>query len=153
MPQIIDNAIALRIIYLLTKPFKEWDAYKEGIIDEDGKIIDSKDSPNWTMLHRLVCRIKVLIGKLPGGKTTMASLIAAYMLVREERELTDNELLEELQKPISFKYYKELEDLFEDAPAMGVAAVAGLTPDSEPPMKKKKKVMKRKELEDATNIN
>ena len=32
----IDNAIALRLLVMLTTPFKEMDAYKAGVIDETG---------------------------------------------------------------------------------------------------------------------
>jgi hypothetical protein len=149
--QVVDNAIAIRIIYLLSTPFEKWDAYKEGIIDEDGKVIESKSSPNWTMLHRLVSRIKVLIGKLPGGKTTLASLIAAYVLVREDKEYTDDEILIELTKTPSFTDYNAFATLIEDAPANATANVAGLTPASEPPARKKK-ILKRKSIDDTSTI-
>jgi hypothetical protein len=41
---------------------------------------------NWTMLHRLVARIKRLLGTVPMGKTLIASSLAAYALVRESEE-------------------------------------------------------------------
>lgn len=87
--KIIDNAIAVRIIYLLTLPFDEWPAFKEGIIDKNGKLISDKDdidSDNWTMLHRLVWRMKIMLAKVPGGQSQISTFAAAYALVRECKE-------------------------------------------------------------------
>jgi hypothetical protein len=103
MGQIVDNAIALRIIYLLVRDFKKWDSYKLGMMDADGKATDKRASnqderDSWTMLHRLVARLKRIIGLAPGGKTLLGRLTASYLLVREsynlEYELTDDQLTE-----------------------------------------------------------
>lgn len=83
----LDTAIALRIIQLLTSPFNKWDAFKKGIIDENGKQLTKNLTPDqesaWTMLHRLVWRLKLIIGKIPGGRSQLVSMAAAYLLVRE----------------------------------------------------------------------
>lgn len=90
--KIVDNLIAMRIVYLLVLPFNKWQAYKLDAIDENGqpllKIKDMSDDQkaNWTMLHRLVARIKRLLGTIPMGKTLIASSLAAYALVRESEE-------------------------------------------------------------------
>ena len=89
----IDNLIAFRILYMLVTSFDKTDAFKLGIIDADGnplkKIKDLKTSEEkdaYDMLDRLVFSLKRLLAKLPGGKSKLASLAAAYWLVKESYE-------------------------------------------------------------------
>ena len=44
MSRIVDNVIALRIIYLLVQPFETTDAYKNGLIDANGNKLPYNDS-------------------------------------------------------------------------------------------------------------
>lgn len=85
--RLIDNAIALRILWLLVTPIENTDAYKLGLIDADGTRIKRASTPaenNATsMLHRLVWRIKKFVSLVPGGSTKIGSMVAAYALVRE----------------------------------------------------------------------
>lgn len=89
----IDNLIAFRILYMLVTSFDKTDAFKLGIIDADGtplkKIKDLKtqeEKDAYDMLDRLVFSLKRLLGKVPGGKSKLASLAAAYWLVKESYE-------------------------------------------------------------------
>ena len=89
----IDNLIAFRILYMLVTSFDKTDAFKLGIIDAEGtplkKIKDLKTSEEkdaYDMLDRLVFSLKRLLGKVPGGKSKLASLAAAYWLVKESYE-------------------------------------------------------------------
>lgn len=93
MSKTVDNIIAYRIISMLVKPFKDTDAFKEGIIDEKGKVIKkanklttTKEKNAYTFLHRLVFKLKQFVEKAPGGKTRLGSLAAAYYLIREAYE-------------------------------------------------------------------
>lgn len=142
MTKIIDNLIALRIVFLLTLPFNKWPAYKQGFIDEKGNFLrpdDAKESSDWTMLHRLVCRLKLLLAKIPGGSSTSASFIASYLLVRECLESGDDgSLLVEddiLGKEISFKDYRDVRRLQEEISLTtnSVTNVAGVKPGDEAP--------------------
>jgi hypothetical protein len=102
--RVVDSIIALRIVYLLTVPFNKTDAYKLGLIDENGNKIknaETSDEKNATsMLHRLVWNIKKVFALVPGGKTRIGSLVAAYMLVRESHEM-------KLSEEDSLKYFNE----------------------------------------------
>ena len=89
----IDNLIAFRILYMLVTSFDKTDAFKLGIIDSDGnplkkiknfKTQDEKDA--YDMLDRLVFSLKRLLSKVPGGSSKLASLAAAYWLVKESYE-------------------------------------------------------------------
>lgn len=150
MSGIVDNLIAARIVYLLITPFKDWEACKEGFIGADGERTDKQgDSTNWTMLHRLVWRLKLLLGKIPGGKTNVASLTAAYLLVREyhehnktEESITEGEL-NALQEKVSFKDYSLVRSLLEDAPANVTANVAATGDDPTVAVRVKKKRKKK----------
>ena len=89
----IDNLIAFRILYMLVTSFDKTDAFKLGIIDADGtplkKIKDLKTSEEkdaYDMLDRLVFSLKRLLAKIPGGSSKIASLAAAYWLVKESYE-------------------------------------------------------------------
>lgn len=101
MAKIIDNLLAFRILYMLVTPFEDTPAFKHGIIDKNGvplkKMKDLKTSEerdSYTYLNKLVFTMKRLIGKLPGGKSQLASIVAAYYLIKESYE-TNTKLTEE----------------------------------------------------------
>lgn len=90
MSRVVDNLIAFRMLYMLVTPFEKTDAYKFGIIDKEGNALKkTKDLKNnqekeaYTNLHKLVFSLKRLLGKVPGGKSQFASIVAAYWLIKE----------------------------------------------------------------------
>lgn len=94
MSQIVDNLIAFRVLRLLTTNFDETSAFKLGIIDDKGTAIkaikdlrSSEEKDAYTMLHRMVFRIKRILAKAPGGDSKLASFAAAYWLVKESMEI------------------------------------------------------------------
>ena len=104
---IVGGALNIFFIYkflrILTQPFNETDAFKLGIVDENGKILkkhrklktqEEKDS--YTLMHRLVWKLKRLMEKIPFGKTRLASYAAALWLIKENKTFngTDEELQE-----------------------------------------------------------
>ncbi len=149
----------------LVTPFNKTDAFKLGIIDEKGKILkrrrdlegdEEKDAYN--LSDTLVWNLKKILGKIPLGKTRLASYAAALWLIKEQQDgykITEEEL--ELQFFDQFeKMYnndlvfdsatlKKFEDVLnEDSPttAMGGGnlAVRGIPLLKKPP---KGLVMKR----------
>lgn len=93
-----DFLYAQKIIKILTTPWEKQDAFKYGIIDENGnllkkykdlKTLEEKDS--YTYLHKLVFNIKRILDKDTGNNpfTTTAS----YLLLKEN--LNDLEISEE----------------------------------------------------------
>lgn len=102
MGQFVDNMIAARVLWLLVQPWQKTDAFKLGIVDKDGKLLihvddfttqEQKDA--YSYLHRLCFNLKRLLAKLPGGSTMLASLVAAYFLIKEGIEHDDLSNLEE----------------------------------------------------------
>lgn len=89
MSNYLDNLIAFRVLYALTVPFDKTPAFKAGVIDAEGNILIKADKRTaeqhdaYDVLDRLVFSLKRLLGKIPGGKSNIASLAAAYWLIRE----------------------------------------------------------------------
>ena len=93
-----DTVYAFRFIRMMVMDWKSWDAYKEGIIDENGKRLkevkldtDSKRSA-YTPFVRLVANIKRLVAKIPGGGSKLGSFASALYLVKEKANLSEKSL-------------------------------------------------------------
>ena len=101
MGRAIDLFVTYRFIKLLVTPFEKTDAFKLGIIDEDGnRIIPPKpkvgawnktpkslntieEKAAYTVLHKLVFNIKKLFGKVPGLRTKLGTYAAALFLLKD----------------------------------------------------------------------
>ena len=88
MGRAIDLFVTYRFIKLLTTPFEKTDAYKLGIIDENGlrtdkKLYKEKEQKAYTVLHKLVFNIKKIFSKVPGLRTKMGTYAAALFLLKD----------------------------------------------------------------------
>lgn len=145
MSRIVDNVIALRIIYLLVQPFETTDAYKNGLIDANGNKLKKATTPeekkSTSMLHRLVWNLKRIINMAPGGSTRIGSMVAAYTLVKEayEQDMPESASIEFFNENfdrvwnLPFEERELVEDAFsvllEDAPVNSTgSAVSTDTP-------------------------
>jgi len=89
----IDLLIAYRVIKLLVTPFERQDAFKQGIIDKDGKVLKkyrtlqkTSEKQSYTMLHRFVFNLKRILAKA-GIRGALGSFaVAAALLLRENKE-------------------------------------------------------------------
>jgi len=93
-----DIAYAFRFIRMLVMDWKDWDAYKLGIVDEDGKRdrnvkldTDEKKSA-YTPFIRLAANIKRLTSKIPGGSSKLGSFASALYLIKEKYNLKEKDL-------------------------------------------------------------
>lgn len=99
-----DTVYVFRFIRMLVLDWKDWDAFKQGIIDEKGKrnkntrIDSSEKSSAWTPFVRLCANIKRLLEKLPGGSTKLGSFAAALYLIKEKYDLSDKQLKQICEK-------------------------------------------------------
>jgi len=150
---IVDLFLVYQFIKRLSTPFKDWDAYKLGIIDETGKQLikrkdftkrDQKDA--FGIFDIMITKLKRLLEKVPGGKTRIGSYAAALYLIKEQSEiekqdihliedLSESSLEEKLNQYIEYvqRSNEDIDQLFErafeeDAPANAVGGgnVAGL---------------------------
>lgn len=93
-----DLFYTFRFLRMLTTSFEDTDAYKLGLIDENGNRIKSEklDTPDrksaFTTFHRLVFNIKKLMAKVPFGKSKLASYAAALFLIKENYGLSDKNI-------------------------------------------------------------
>ena len=106
--QVVDTVIIFRILKKLVTPFNKTAAFKAGVIDKDGKILirpgerTADQKKTITLLDRMVFNLKRLLGKVPGGKTQLATYVAALALLKEHVEKqsnleTSHVLLEKMQ--------------------------------------------------------
>lgn len=88
---VVDNIYAFRLSRLLLTNWEKWDAYKLGLIDDNGERIKdkplstSKEKAAWNYFIRAAARIKRLIEKVPGGKNKVVQALATYKLVVSEK--------------------------------------------------------------------
>ena len=120
-----DLYFVFRFLRLLTMKHERTDAYKYGIIDKKGKplkksseleTVDEKAS--YTMLHRLVFKVRRLIEKVPVlGKSILLNYAAALFLLKEQnnkRIWTDENYMErELNKFLESDWEEEADQLKE----------------------------------------
>ena len=100
MGRAIDLFVTYRFIKLLVTPFEKTDAYKLGIIDENGNRVipppvkgvrQTKPEPlrttaeknAYTILPKLVFNIKKIFGKVPGLRTKLGTYAAALFLLKD----------------------------------------------------------------------
>lgn len=137
---IVDLFLVYQFIKRLATPFTEWEAYKLGIIDENGNQLKTrkelrtvKERDAWGKFDVMITKLKKLLAKIPGGSSRIASYAAALWLIKEHKEY-DVETLTEEELGVSFASYLDfvkenrdasLDDLFEEAISSGPANSAG----------------------------
>ena len=156
---IVDLFLVYQFIKRLATPFKEWDAYKLGIIDEKGNQLvkrkqfrKQKEHDAFGIFDIMITKLKRLLEKVPGGKTRIASYAAALYLIKEHKAIEEQgedyviteERLQELMTLVENSDY-DIDALFEkaldeDVPSTSTADVAGdaiMTPAKANKYKKK----------------
>ena len=120
-----DLYFVFRFLRLLTMKYERTDAYKYGIIDKKGKPLKKSseletvdEKPSYTMLHRLVFKVRRLIEKVPVlGKSILLNYAAALFLLKEQdnkRIWTDENYMErELNKFLESDWEEEADQLKE----------------------------------------
>jgi hypothetical protein len=66
--RLVDTLITYRIVKLLVTPFEKQEAFKQGIIDKDGKVLKKNkelktqaEKKAYTFLHRFVFNLKRIL--------------------------------------------------------------------------------------------
>ena len=97
------NILVYRMIRLLSSKYNTWSYFDDGIIDEDGKIINKSKATSYL---KFVINIKKLISFHPMGKLKLSSLPLALSLIKESTdEININEeLMLELLEKAEFIY-------------------------------------------------
>ena len=143
----VDLFLVYQFLKRLATPFEQWDAYKLGIIDRQGKVLKpssehttAEEKKAWGYFDRMVANLKKLLAKVPGGSTRLASYAAALLLLKEQdnlKHMSDEEMC------------NLLEDGIANVVGGGNIAGVGVGPQGEPPGIPKVKLtpmIKRKKL-------
>ena len=159
MAGVIDLYLAYRFLKNLVLPFEQWDAYKTGVIDKDGTILVPKESRtqdqknSFGYFDLIGMNLKKLLGKLPGGKSAIASYAAALLLLKEYNK---KPLKEDYSEEIDLVWLQEeldiclaeAEEMFdEEVPANNVSSgnIAGTVGD--PPVSPKNKYKAQNQID------
>jgi hypothetical protein len=179
MGRFVDSVIAYKILRMLVTPFEATDAYAFGIIDAKGKELKKMSQLNtveerdaYSILHRMIFRIKRIIEKVPVESKKIATFAAALSLIKEKYELNqepldlESQFLDSLklkhvdevmicEQFFSHNNTKTFKQFMEEAPANNAVAtpgVDGFTPETLG-VKTKPKLLRRKRLNDVTGTN
>jgi len=138
MANLVDLYVVYRILRRLTQPFTEWEAFKLGVIDAEGNILKKSgdrrtaaEMESLTTFDVLMIKLKKLLALVPGGRTRIASYAAALWLIKEEKNLTEENFEEEFRKHrLNEQFSKKM--LNEEAPvnAVGGGNIAGTGEDA-----------------------
>ena len=142
MGRAIDLFVTYRFLKLLTTPFEKTDAFKLGIIDENGNRIKKPKSTqplvplatveqknSYTILHKLVFNIKKIFGKVPGLRTKVGTYAAALFLLKDTfKESVDDPDMFEKE---FMKYLKENNIEFDDEISEEVIGFGEVLPKGE----------------------
>ena len=143
---VVDIFLVYQFLKRLATPFEKWDAFKEGIIDKEGNIMMKKrdrktpaQKKTFQIFDLMILKLKRLLGKIPLGKSKLASYAAALWLIKEdwqnktEEELLnediDQEFLQYIQDARNKKFHQFVHRISnEQAPAnaAGGGAIAGM---------------------------
>ena len=142
MGRAIDLFVTYRFLKLLTTPFEKQEAYKLGIIDENGNRIKKPKSTKpavelatselknaYTILHKLVFNIKKIFAKVPGLRTKVGTYAAALFLLKDTfKESVDDPDMFEKE---FMKYLKENDIEFDDSISEEVIGFGEVLPKGE----------------------
>lgn len=147
----IDTYVLYEFLKRLTTPFQQMEAYRLGLIDDNGNILKrreyftSEESRALTKFDVLIVNLKKLIGMIPGGQSQLATIAAAIYLMREEKNINESNLEDSLfELESKFKsVMEEVSSVYEDAPTNTTAGIAGLGPsDLKIPPKARRKYIR-----------
>ena len=94
MSRAVDLFVTYRFLKLLVTPWKKQEAYKQGIIDANGKALRKAsdltkevERESFTLLHRLVFNCKRIMSKIPLVRTQLGTYATALFLLKEHYNL------------------------------------------------------------------
>lgn len=93
---LVNYYIVYQILKRLTTDFKNWKAFKLGVIDEKGKVLipyrdrNLEQRQSLSTLDVLIMNLKKILGRLPGGSSKFATYTAALFLLKEDNITEEN---------------------------------------------------------------
>jgi len=112
----IDFLITYRVVKMLITPFEKTDAFKNGIIDKDGKVLIKyrnvlgSKKRHYTLLHRFVFNIKKILKRVGLGSKLGSFAVALALLIKEDKSYAQHK---DVLESTIIKYLKE-ENLYDE---------------------------------------
>ena len=113
----IDFLITYRVVKLLITPFDKQPAFKNGIIDEKGKVLKKyktlkteKERKSYTLLHRFVFNLKRILQRVGLGSKLGSFGVALALFIKEDKRYAQHQ---QLIEQTVIKYLKD-NNLYED---------------------------------------
>ena len=104
MASVFNAYLAYQFIKLLTTPWSETEAFKNGIIDDKGNKLKKSnqlktdaEKKSFTVFHKIIFNLKRILEKFPGGRSRIATYAAAMALLKENKENLKQEDLQLLE--------------------------------------------------------
>jgi hypothetical protein len=165
----VDMFVVYQFIRRLATPFNKWDAYKSGVIDDNGNIkVKPRDrtpaqNRSFKVFDVMILKLKKIMEKVPFGRSRLASYAAALYLIRENwDEKSEEQILSESAEDFTDyirvyrldNYKRALEEMPTNAMGSGVIAGGGVNgPDDVKMAKKARKKYKTQNKIDAANFH
>lgn len=167
MANVVDTVSVYLILRKLVTPFIQMPAFHAGVIDADGNFLVSRQemtqeqSNACSLLDVMVINLKKIIAKIPGGRTQLASFAAALFLLRQNKIVREDNIIDILFT-LEEDYISSLQQLTEDAPAMSVSGGhiagvgakdpfdVGVSKKAQEKYKKKNAMFRRKPVQEST---
>ena len=113
---LVDVFLTYQFIKRVVIPFEQWDAYKLGIIDKNGKVLKKKNTLKtkqekaaWGYFDILTANLKKMLAKVPAANNVVGSSVASYLLIKESNS---EALLNEVYFEVRFKeVYEEFSNM------------------------------------------
>lgn len=166
LSKIIPAFTTYKFLQALVQPFTKFDAYKLGIIDENGNFLKKfkdlkkpKEKKAASMFFRLIINLKKLLGdiKSPTTKQRLRSINTALFLIREEVEEIGgspdeiNRVFYEFMQEIDPEMYEEIANVAASGNVAGLGYNIGLgnvPPDDLVIKPRKTKMVRRKKKDE-----
>ena len=94
MSRAVDLFVTYRFLKLLVTPWNKQEAYKQGIIDKNGKALKKardlgkeSERESFTLLHRLVFNCKRIMQKIPFVRSQLGTYATALFLLKEHYKI------------------------------------------------------------------
>ena len=120
----VNTVILFVVLKKIMAPFNTWDAYKLGLIDENGKKlkepVTSKELASWDLLTKFVWNFKKIINKFV-GKSKIATYLSAAFLLKDSINLfyidsNKTKLNETLLADFTFEKQNIIYDIIQSVP-------------------------------------
>lgn len=148
MAGITDAFLVYSFMKRLVLPFKQWPAYKHGIIDDKGKVLKKRATLNdiekatWGRYDIIIANLKKLIAKIPGGGSMIGSAAAAAFLFKECKDIDiEDEML--IEQKFNEHFGMLIEEVAVNNASSGAVAALDDNPPGKTTLKKMRRMIKR----------